>query len=168
MSTLTAPPGRGPHRGCPQAAPPLLAAAGHRGGRIDPQQVFVLAPTRTRTRDTGRGALSSTAGQKSARRLTRKQVQAQNSITYWVGQMADAEAGTDALNQMWSWTLGALRGLSDKRPDAAEAARYHLARQLALFAAQLPDASIPLRAGLTEAEEAQLFDPWDKRNGAGQ
>lgn len=108
--------------------------------------------------------MSSTGTRKPVRR-TRKQVQAENSIAYWVGELVAAETGDAAKNQMWSWTLGSLADVERRSPKAAEAARYHLARILALFCAQLPEANIPLRAGLTEAEEARLYDPWGTPQG---
>lgn len=113
--------------------------------------------------------MSSTPGRLVPGRVTRKQVQAQNSIGYWVGKVAEADTGTEALNQAWSWTLGAIRARAARYPDKAEAARYHLARQLALFAVQLPEAEIELRTGLTAAEvNTLLLDPWGRQQEAGQ
>ena len=95
--------------------------------------------------------------------LTRQQQKTVKQVTYWAGQLKNAEAGRDALNEMWGWLLGALTELDKRQPRAADAARYHLARQLADFTVKLPEAEIPFRADLTEDEERHLFDPWGRQ-----
>jgi hypothetical protein len=94
--------------------------------------------------------------------LTRRQQKEVKQVGYWVRRLKKAETGRDALNEMWSWLLGALTELDKRQGRAADAARYHLARELADFAVKLPEAEIPFRAGLTGDEERHLFDPWDR------
>jgi hypothetical protein len=97
--------------------------------------------------------------------LTRRQQKEVKQVGYWVRRLKEAETGRDALNEMWSWVLGALTELDKRHGQAADAARRHLARELADFAVKLPEAEIPYREGLTETEEAALLDPWGRRGG---
>ena len=127
-----------------------------------PQWVLVLVPTRTSARDTEGVLLSSTVRPVFAMPLTRRQQKEVKQVGYWVRRLKKAETGRDALNEMWSWLLGALTELDKRQGRAADAARYHLARELADFAVKLPEAEIPFRAGLTGDEERHLFDPWDR------
>ena len=110
--------------------------------------------------------MSSTARPEFVMPLTRRQQRAEKAVAYWAGQLKGAKAGRDALNEMWSWLLGALTELDKRHPAAADAARYHLARQLADFTVKLPEAEIPYRAGLTQDEERRLLDPWGRRGDA--
>ena len=106
--------------------------------------------------------MSSTERPLFAVPLTRQQQKEVKQVSYWAGQLKKAKSGRAALNEMWGWLLGALTELDRRQPAAADAARYHLARQLADFAVKLPEAEIEHRAGLTEDEERHLFDPWGR------
>jgi len=155
-AALTARPGRN------QTPPPTVGRT-FGSPENSPQWVLVLAPTRTRTRNTEGVLLSTIVPGGFAFPRTRRQQRANKTIAYWAGRLKNAETGREALNQMWSWHLGALTQLEKRHPAAAEAACYHLARQLADFTVKLPGAEIPFRAGLTEDEERRLFDPWGRR-----
>jgi hypothetical protein len=132
-------------------------------------RVFVLAPTRTSAITTKGVSLSMVTRAEIDEMLaqTRKPSKAQISAAYWAGKMADAENGAAALGKMWSWVLAAITALDKRDPRAAESARYHLSRGMALLAAQLPESKFEFRVGLTEDEAKQLlFDPWVKQERA--
>lgn len=148
---------------------PGRSPAPARGAWNEAQGVLALARTRTSARATGEGFLSSTSRHELSARRPRKRDLTAERTAYWVEQMQTAPDGQAALKDMWSWALGAIRQLEERRgPEAAEAARYHLARIVALFAAQSREALFELRPGLTDAEAAILFDPWNKIQGASQ
>lgn len=105
--------------------------------------------------------MSSASQRRVPDRRPRKQDRTANRTAYWVDKMQSAPDGAEAIKQALSWALGAVSQVEDRRgPKAAEAARYHLARMLALFAAQSREANPELRPGLTDAEVAILFNPW--------
>jgi hypothetical protein len=169
MSTLMAIPGVAPGRpgaGCPNLPLPRPSRTPPWSPENSRQWVFVLTPTSTRTRDTEGVLLSSTVPAGFAMPRTRRQQKAEKAVAYWVGQIGDAKTGRDALNEAWSWLLGALTDLDKRDTKAADAARRHLARQLADFTVKLPEADIEFRAGLTADEERRLFDPWGRRGDA--
>ena len=91
----------------------------------------------------------------------RRPRRAQRRALWWVEQiLAVGEAdggGRRALDLSWQWLRAELSGVSELRPQAAEAARWDLARQLSAYAALLARAKIPLRAGLTQDEVSALL-----------
>lgn len=90
----------------------------------------------------------------------RKPTKAERNTAYWAARLIAAETPDAALTDMWSWSRGGLAALDRQRAGRSDAARLHLARQLAVFTVKLPDAEIPLRPGLTHEELAALFHPW--------
>jgi hypothetical protein len=98
----------------------------------------------------------------------RKPRRAQLRAWNWVTALASAKTGDDALSDMWRWLRSEVNNLADHRPEAAEAARWHAARQIAVIASQLPQAKIALRPGVTDAEQAGLLDPWKKKGAPGE
>lgn len=91
-----------------------------------------------------------------------------NRVLFWVGRLRTAGSGDEALADMWRWLRAVLADVEVHRPQAAEAARWEISRELAAITVRLPRAKYALRAGLTEAEERQLLDPWGGRGGDGQ
>jgi len=90
------------------------------------------------------------------RRTPRSQTRAE----YWVGELAAADGGDQALEIALRWVKSAIANLADTRPAAGEAGSWELARQLAAYAARLPRAKIPHRTGLEDWERQQLLNPW--------
>jgi hypothetical protein len=82
---------------------------------------------------------------------------------FWVDRLKNAESGDAALTDMVRWVRSVLAAIEQLRPEAAEAARWELARQLAAYTARLPKAKLRLRAGLTPEEEQDLLNPWAAR-----
>ena len=68
-----------------------------------------------------------------ARRLRRPEKRA----LFWVTRLKAAPDGNGALNDAWSWLRKEVLELEDRDHDRAEAARYHVARQVAVLASQI-------------------------------
>jgi hypothetical protein len=103
------------------------------------------------------GEQATTSGLQRLRRPAKRAL-------FWVGRLKKSPGGDPALSDMWRWLRKEISELEDKRPEAAEAARWHAARQIGFLTAPISQAKIALRAGITEDEERQLLDPWGKRN----
>lgn len=65
-----------------------------------------------------------------------------------------------ALDAAYGWVRKELSELAEIRPEAAAAARWDLARNLAAFASRVPRGRFTPRSGLTAAEKWQLLNPW--------
>jgi hypothetical protein len=99
----------------------------------------------------------------TVRRASRAEARAE----FWVEQIAGTPDGNQALTFAWNWVRKELAVVAEQRPEAAEAARWDLARQLGAYASRLRRARIVLRAGLEPAERWRLLNPW-KRGGGPQ
>lgn len=83
----------------------------------------------------------------------------------WVNALATAPSGKKALTDVMRWAWSVLDGIEEHRPGAADAARWEIARQLAMIVVRLPRAAYKHRAGLTEAEQRALLSPREQRGG---
>lgn len=92
----------------------------------------------------------------------------ENRVLFWADKLKSAGSGDEALADMWRWLRAVLAAVEAQRPQVAEAARWEIARGLALIIVRLPLAKYSLRAGLTEAEERALLDPWGRNGGDAQ
>jgi hypothetical protein len=108
--------------------------------------------------------MSSTVTEENPSLQPRRLRRTQNRLLYWVLRLKRAQSGDEALTAMWSWTRGELAKIGEQRPEDAEAARWHLARELAALNASLRRARYPMRAGITDEEESGLLG----RPGGGQ
>jgi hypothetical protein len=79
---------------------------------------------------------------------------------HWTKAIAGADAADDALTAAYRWARKELSELEEMRPEAAAAARWDLARNLAAFASRVPRGRFAARTGLTAAERWQLLNPW--------
>ena len=93
------------------------------------------------------------------RRITRAQARAE----FWVGEIGRAENGDKALTDALRWLRKEISLVADLRPEAAEAARWDMARLIAGHASRLPRARITLRPGLTPDEKWKLLHPWKQQ-----
>jgi hypothetical protein len=98
------------------------------------------------------------------RRPRKSETQAWN----WVNALATAPSGKKALTDMMRWAWSVLDDIDEHRPKAADAARWEIARQLAVIIVRLPRVAYTHRAGLTEAEQRALLDPRGQRRGERQ
>lgn len=86
----------------------------------------------------------------------------------WVNALATAPTGKKALTDVMRWAWSVLDDIEEHRPKAVDAARWQIARELAVIVARLPRAVYEHRAGLTEAEQRALLNPWEQRRGDGR
>jgi hypothetical protein len=71
----------------------------------------------------------------------------------------DKVAGRDAVTAMMQWAYAEINLLEETRPEAAERARWDLARSLALWSSRAPKTKFEARAGVTEDEMRTLLNP---------
>lgn len=95
------------------------------------------------------------------RRITRKQARAE----FWVNEIGTAETGDKALTDTLRWLRKEISLVADLRPEAAEAARWDMARLIARHTSRLPRARIDPRPGLTPEEKWKLLNPWKQQGG---
>jgi hypothetical protein len=105
--------------------------------------------------------MSTMQATRFARRRPRR---AETRVMRWVDRIMGATTGRDAVKTGLDWALSEITQLEARDPEAAEHARWMLARSLCLWSAQAPKASWQRRTGLTDAEAEQLLDPWQKRS----
>lgn len=86
----------------------------------------------------------------------------------WVNDLVTAPTGKTAITNVMRWAWSVLDDIEEHRPRAADAARWEIARQLAVIVVRLPRAVYEHRAGLTEAEQRALLSPREQRGGDGQ
>jgi hypothetical protein len=108
-------------------------------------------------------ASTTTGGSRSmpVRRIPRTRTRAE----HWSGELSKTQSGDQALTDAWRWFRKEIATLAETNPEAAEAARWDMARQLAQYAARVPRARIALRRGLIESEVWSLRHPWERPDG---